>query len=196
MHQNTEKINRLFRRAEGWDDAFLTPTYSAFDEAGWWVDSTSTYSDVPFPGKARPSMTGAVRSAEAEGLLRWHDEDACQEFGIQRRFRLQWSPSGLEQGEGGRPLAFYHLVPAKNDRAFRTPSLDPSALPELFEVTRRGIREPSESRLVLDVTWAARKGACVVNSAVGRVWGGVARRLATSLQTAANVRAVVPDERH
>jgi hypothetical protein len=190
IYRNSEEVNRLFQRAEGWEDVFHAPTCQNFTETGgcwdWWTTSTSTYSDVKPPDKSRPSMTEAVRSAQVKNTVRWYDINACEEFSTKYHFHIQWIRGRLYHVHNKKELAFYHFIFAKADPAFRMPDVDPLNPPESFEITRKGVRESSEGNSrALDAAWAIRRAIHFVESPLKRAWGGASRRLELSNRAAA-----------
>lgn len=207
IFKNVQKINDLYLRAEGWEDAFTDPEHWSFGETGgwygWWRDGTSRYSEAGRPADTRASMTEVTHAAAAKGELKWYDVDVCNELGTQRHFYISDNPKRIKiidriksmnwslgrLSRSGNDIAFYHLIFAKLDPAFRVPDIDPCKPPESFQITRKGVRESSEVRdIMLDVVWASRKGRHILRSTARWFAGGVQRLLSA----AASARPATP----
>lgn len=153
LYRNTDAINRLYERAGQWRQTLSNPQYLGFDETGgWW----------PWKGQSRPpgtpeSFTDVVLRASETGEVRWYDEDHVKESRPHKGMRVRWTRcNGRETmvDENGQPIAYYHLLTAKSDPAFRMPAWSLDAFPDHFVVTERGVRADHESHLALDIRWA------------------------------------------
>lgn len=147
LWRNSEHINRLFQLAPGYERTLTAPCFFGFDETcGRWKTPHRAYADTLNAGEP-VSITDVVRTEVAERRLLFYDEDHVNENKPHLGMEKRWDKGCLYDANAERDILLYHLLYAKHDPYFSVAHLNsPGALPDLFSLTRLGVRHPNEDR--------------------------------------------------